>query len=262
LSQVFHTVDATTRRPAEDPVQKCLWRGEVTGFGHPVALIRPDGQELAIDNSAAPIRDRDGRVLGAVMVFRDVTEQRRLMQQVSYQATHDALTGLVNRREFERRLDLMLKHAKEQHQQHALCYLDLDQFKVVNDTCGHIAGDELLRQLTALLKTRVRERDALARLGGDEFGLLLGECPLDQALRIVNHLREMIQAFRFAWQEKRFIVGASIGLVPITEHSVDLQSVLSAADSACYAAKEQGGNRVYVYQPGDNELEQRQGEMQ
>src|SRR5207249_3290044 len=197
-----------------------------------------------------------------VLIFHDVSHERHLRHQLSWQATHDALTGLVNRKEFEVRLSEALASARNDSVTHALLYLDLDQFKVVNDTCGHIAGDELLRQLTALLKTRVREWDTLARLGGDEFGLLLGECPLDQALRIVNHLREMIQAFRFVWQEKRFIVGASIGLVPITEHSVDLQSVLSAADSACYAAKEQGRNRVYVYQPGDNELEQRQGEMQ
>lgn len=262
LPQVFKIISETTREPVEDPLQRYLCEGKIIGLGHHTALIRRDGQELCIDDSAAPIRDRGGSIVGVVVVFRDVTEQRRLIQQVSYQATHDALTGLVNRPEFERRLELMLKHAKEQHQQHALCYLDLDQFKVVNDTCGHVVGDTLLRQLAALLKTRVRERDTLARLGGDEFGVLLGECSLDQALRIANQLRESIQNFRFAWENKLFSLGVSIGLIPITELSSDLPSILSAADSACYVAKEKGRNRVHVYQPGDNELEQRQGEMQ
>lgn len=261
LTEIFHLVDETTREPVQDPVQSCLCLGKITGFANPAVLIRRDGEELTIDDSAAPIRARDGRIVGAVIIFRDVTAQRQLAQQLTYQATHDALTGLVNRQEFERRLELMLKHAKQQHRRHVLCYLDLDQFKVVNDTCGHIAGDELLRQLSALLKTRMRERDTLARLGGDEFGVLLGECPLDQAVRIANQLRELIQDFRFVWQDKSFSVGVSIGLAPIAETSSDPPSLLSAADSACFAAKERGRNLVHVYQPGDSYLEQRRDEM-
>ena len=147
----------------------------------------------------------------------------------------------------------MLKHAKDQRLRHVLCYLDLDQFKVVNDTCGHGAGDELLRQLSALLKTRMRERDTLARLGGDEFAVLLGECPLDQAVRIANQLRELVQDLRFIWEDRSFSVGVSIGLVPITETTVDLSSLMSAADSACFSAKERGRNRVYVHRPADTD---------
>jgi PAS domain S-box-containing protein len=176
LAAVFHLVDETTREPLQDPVQTCLRLGKIRDFRTPVVLIRRNGEEFTIDNLAAPIRCRHGNITGAVIIFRDVTPQRRLTQQLTYQATHDALTGLINRQEFERRLELMVERAKEQHRQHALCYLDLDQFKFVNDTCGHNAGDELLCQFGALLKTRLRERDTLARLGGDEFGLLLGEC--------------------------------------------------------------------------------------
>ena len=258
LTEIFSIIDETTRERVEDPVQTCLRLGKTKGFGSHVVLLRRDGKELVIDYSAAPIHHRDGRVVGAVMTFRDVTEQHRLAQQLTYQATHDALTGLVNRQEFERRLGLMLKHAKEQHLRHVLCYLDLDQFKVVNDTSGHSAGDELLRQLSALLKTRMRERDTLARLGGDEFAVLLGECPLDQGVRIANQLRELVQDLRFIWEDRSFGVGVSIGLVPITETTSDLSSLMSAADSACFAAKERGRNRVYVHQPGDTDLEQRQ----
>ena len=261
LTEIFPIIDETTRERVEDPVQSCLRLGKTTGFGSPVVLLRRDGKELVIDDSAAPIHDRDGRVVGAVMTFRDVTAQHRLAQQLTYQATHDALTGLVNRQEFERRLGLMLKHAKEQHLRHVLCYLDLDQFKVVNDTCGHSAGDELLRQLSALLRTRMRERDTLARLGGDEFAVLLGECPLDQGVRIANQLRELVQDLPFIWEDRSFGVGVSIGLVPITENTGDLSSLMSAADSACFAAKERGRNRVYVNQPDDTDLQQRQEEM-
>ena len=261
LTEIFPIIDETSRERVEDPVQSCLRLGKFTGFGDPVVLIRRDGKELVIDDAAAPIHDRDGRVVGAVMTFRDVTAQHRLAQQLTYQATHDALTGLVNRQEFERRLGLMLKHAKDQRLRHVLCYLDLDQFKVVNDTCGHGAGDELLRQLSALLKTRMRERDTLARLGGDEFAVLLGECPLDQAVRIANQLRELVQDLRFIWEDRSFSVGVSIGLVPITETTVDLSSLMSAADSACFSAKERGRNRVYVHRPADTDLQQRQEEM-
>lgn len=182
--------------------------------------------------------------------------------QLSHQASHDALTGLVNRREFEKRLERALRQARKLGRQHAMCYLDLDQFKIVNDTCGHVAGDELLRQLTFLLRKRLRERDTLARLGGDEFGLLLENCPVENALRVADDIRQMVGDFRFAWQDKAFNVGVSVGLVPINGHSESIAGILSAADAACYAAKDKGRNRVHVYQESDADLMQRQGEMQ
>ena len=182
--------------------------------------------------------------------------------RLSYQASHDALTGLPNRREFELRMERALAVAREHQQTHILCYLDLDQFKVVNDTSGHVAGDELLRQLSALLQARLRERDTLARLGGDEFGVLLQNCTIEQALPIAETLRQLVKEFRFVWHDKSFAIGVSIGLVAINADSEGLTSLLSYADAACYAAKDRGRNRVHVYQAEDAALVKRQGEMQ
>ncbi len=183
-------------------------------------------------------------------------------ERFSYYATHDALTGLINRHEFDRRLTIALARTKTDKSKHAILYLDLDQFKIVNDTCGHIAGDELLRQLTLLLKNKIRDRDTLARLGGDEFGVLLDFCQLPQAKQIAEMLRETIQDFRFSWDDNIFSIGASIGLVAIDENSDNLTNILSTADTACYIAKERGRNRIHVYTQGNAELEKRKGEMQ
>jgi diguanylate cyclase (GGDEF)-like protein/PAS domain S-box-containing protein len=196
------------------------------------------------------------------IVCRDVTEAHNLSQELSYQASHDSLTGLVNRRELENRLARVLETARAEGSQHALCYLDLDQFKVINDTCGHVAGDELLRQLSEVLRTKVRRRDTLARLGGDEFGVLMEHCVLRQAQRVANTLRKCVEDFRFSWENKTFSVGVSIGLVPVTSDSESVAGALSAADTACYVAKDQGRNRVHVYHPEDMELARRHGEMQ
>ena len=171
------------------------------------------------------------------------------------------MTGLINRGEFERRIQRVLDTARTLSVEHALCYLGLDQFKVINDTCGHMAGDELLRQLGDLLSALVRKRDTLARLGGDEFGVLMEHCTLEQANRVANEVRNTVAEFRFVWEEQIFRVGVSIGLVPITDSSGSVASLLSAADSACYAAKEEGRNRVHVYTLDDTELARRQGEM-
>ena len=216
-------------------------------------LWRKDGSSFPAEYSSHPIRSGE-RITGAVLVFRDVSEAQAMAQQLSFQATHDSLTGLVNRFEFERRLSRVLASAHADHVVHTLCYLDLDQFKVVNDTCGHAAGDQLLRQVGTLLQQKMRHRDTLARLGGDEFGILLEHCPLDQALRISNDLREAIQEFRFMCQGQVFSIGASIGLVALTAATESLDSALSAADAACYVAKEKGRNRVHVHEPGDVEL--------
>ncbi|TCV87346.1 EAL domain-containing protein [Sulfurirhabdus autotrophica] len=182
--------------------------------------------------------------------------------KLSYQASHDMLTGLVNRREFECRLARALESAKSHGRTHVLCYLDLDQFKIVNDTCGHSGGDELLRQLTILLHAKVRERDTLARLGGDEFGVLLENCSLETARDIAEMLRQLVQDYRFVWNNKSFAVGVSSGLVVLNDESESVASVLSAADAACYAAKDRGRNCIHIYQPADSELLRRREEMQ
>ena len=173
----------------------------------PALLIRRDGNELYIESTAAPIRDPVGSVTGGVLVFHDVSESRELNRRLSYAASHDMLTELVNRREFEQRLERALKSAKARETSYAVLYLDLDQFKIVNDACGHNAGDELLSQIGALLKSKIRWRDTLARLGGDEFGVLLESCTMDEALRTAETLREMISEFRFAWDERTFRLG-------------------------------------------------------
>ena len=261
LSAVMRLVNENSRQPVANPVELCLKCGEILELADHTLLLRDDGEEIAIADSAAPIRDRAGRVIGAVMVFHDVGHARKLARQLSYQATHDALTGLLNRRAFEEQLKDALVSAREDDREHALCYLDLDQFKIVNDTCGHIAGDELLKQLAHLLQSKVREADILSRLGGDEFGILLRCCTLDQARVIAEDVRRSVRDFRFVCDEHSFETGVSVGVVSINGQTHNLAEVQSAADVACYAAKEGGRNRVHVYVPNDRELQQRQGEM-
>ena len=198
-------------------------------------------------------------VIVARKVISHVSVKNR---QLSYQASHDALTGLINRREFELRLDRAIGIARTQSASHALLYIDLDQFKIVNDTCGHAAGDELLQQLSGLLLSSVRYRDTLSRLGGDEFGMLLENCPLDKAVSIANDLLKLTDSYQFTWNQSIFSIGMSIGVVPIDRSTTDIASAMSAADSACYIAKEAGRNRIQIAHMGDRKLQQRQGEMQ
>ncbi|NEO84856.1 MAG: EAL domain-containing protein [Spirulina sp. SIO3F2] len=254
LPVVFTVIHELTLQPAENIVEQVISTGERLSGGSQLALVHRQGVQSSIEDSAAPIRDRQGEIVGAVLVFRDVTHARTLANQLSWQANHDALTGLMNRRYFEEQLTTVLDSVRQNNQQHVLCYLDLDQFKVVNDTCGHIAGDELLRQISSVIKLKIRATDALARLGGDEFGILLYHCPLDSAVEVAEAIRQAVYDFRFNWQGKMFGVGVSIGLVCLDHHSPNLASLLSAADTACYAAKDRGRNRVMVYQPDDSEL--------
>ncbi len=247
LDQVFRIIEEETREPVPNPVAQCLEEEQPLGLTAHSVLIGRNGQEYPIEESVAPIRGRDGGILGAVLVFHDVTETRRMARQMAHDATHDALTDLVNRREFERRLERALASAKQYGSRHALCYLDLDQFKHVNDTAGHAAGDELLKQVRGLLAGKFRERDTLARLGGDEFGLLLDNCSLQEALKISDIIVGTFRDCAFIWQGRTFEVGVSIGLVPVTADTEDAAQLLSQADVACYTAKEHGRNRVHVY---------------
>jgi diguanylate cyclase (GGDEF)-like protein/PAS domain S-box-containing protein len=225
-------------------------------------MVRADGSVLWIHERIRLLAKTSSAPAELRLVCRDVTEAHNLSQELSYQASHDSLTGLVNRRELENRLARVLETARAESSHHALCYLDLDQFKVINDTCGHVAGDELLRQLSEVLRAKVRRRDTLARLGGDEFGVLMEHCVLRQAERVANTLRKTVEDFRFSWENKTFSVGVSIGLVPVTSDTESVAGALSAADTACYVAKDQGRNRIHVYHPEDMELARRHGEMQ
>jgi diguanylate cyclase (GGDEF)-like protein/PAS domain S-box-containing protein len=248
IADVLNLVNEITREPIENPLMSALGRGEA---GPPVdhsVLITRSGQEVAIQESAAPICDRQGLIIGAVIVFHDVTKERRLKRALSYQASHDALTGLINRREFDNRLHAAVLNAQRGQGSYALLYIDLDQFKVVNDTCGHQAGDRLLRDVTSLLQTRVRASDTIARLGGDEFGVLLEGCSLEQASRIAEGVRQAIRDYRFMWGASTLSVGASVGVVQITADTQNVASIMSAADIACYAAKDEGRNRIHVYE--------------
>ena len=262
IDKVLHIVNKHTREAIPNPLMIGMLGGRtVTVDPHGVLLAR-DGAEYAIEDSAAPIHDNHGDVIGYVVVFRDVSQARHLAHQLSWQASHDALTGLSNRREFENVMAQLVEGARQQHKLHALLYMDLDQFKIVNDTCGHVAGDELLRQIAVVISAKVREGDHLFRLGGDEFAVLLSGCPLNRAQSIAEEIRHAIEAFRFVWQQKTFSLGVSIGLVAISADSVSMAQLLAAADAACYSAKEKGRNRIQVYEASDTEFALRQGEMQ
>ena len=262
VAEVFAAVDEVTGAPIPDPVGRALAEGAVIEADGNVVLLCRGAESIAIDYSVAPIRDRAARTVGAVLVVQDMSRERQYAARLSNLASHDALTGLLNRREFEQRLRAIVEHRDSEQGQHAVLYLDLDQFKVVNDTSGHAAGDELLRQIGALLRPRLREGDVLARLGGDEFGVLLPHCPPAPALRIAEALRRAIIDFRFAWKNRSFTIGVSIGLVNLADGPHTLASVLSAADAACYLAKDKGRNRVQVYRPEDSEVAHRRGEME
>ena len=261
LTKVIRFIHEDSGERIINPIDKCLHDNAVEELVAHAALIRQNGSTIPIEASAAPMRNDQGDVMGAVMVFQDVSQARRLTKQLSYQASHDALTGLYNRRMFEEYLETALINVQEEDRHHALCYIDLDQFKIVNDTCGHMAGDELLRQLASILHGCIRDGDILARLGGDEFGVLLENCPIPQAGQIADKIRQQVKGFRFGWQDKSFEIGASIGVVGISMENLDLASIMSAADLACYAAKDMGRNRVHVYEPTDAVLAERHGQM-
>ncbi|EIJ41394.1 ammonium transporter [Beggiatoa alba B18LD] len=253
IHEVYYLIDEVTRDVLLSPMHRAYQHNPNTHKPNHAVLIRRDGHEIALEDSVAPIRNQQGSVMGIVVVFHDVTKTRKLAQQLSYQAKHDALTGLVNRTEFEYRLQHLLENSEQERARHVLCYLDLDNFKVVNDTCGHVAGDELLRQITALFKTRVRGTDTLARLGGDEFGLLFQNCAVEQAENIAEQLRESVHRFRFVWNTYTFRIGVSIGLVEIKGCGETLASIQAAADTACYIAKDSGRNCIHIFRPSDLE---------
>jgi Amt family ammonium transporter len=262
VTQVLRLLDSETGAPVENPVRAAIGSGSSVRHREHDTLVQRDGQRVCVQHTAAPIRSREGYIIGAVLVLHDVTVALNLARELSHQASHDALTGLPNRREFERRLQSMLDQPATESRTHVLGFLDLDQFKVVNDSCGHVAGDELLRQLSALLKSRVRASDTIARLGGDEFGVLFPNCPIEKARALAEAFRQDVEGFRFGWEGQAFAVGVSIGLVEILGGMRTLGEVLSAADSACYAAKENGRNRVHVWRPDDTRLVEHHGQLQ
>lgn len=263
VGELFTLVDDADRRPLGDPVERCLAMRRRVNMGRRAVMVSVGTeQEHSVEITASPVRGPGNSISGTVVVFHDVSELRGLTRKMSYQATHDPLTGLINRREFERRLDEALDSAHAEEAVHMLFYMDLDRFKAVNDTCGHMAGDNMLREVASLIKTEVRDSDFVGRLGGDEFGALLVGCPIEKARQIATDICNAVADYRFVWKDKIFNIGISIGLVEISHASGTLQDVMSAADSACYMAKQQGRGQVHVYSTRDEAVARERGDIQ
>lgn len=261
IQRVFRILHESSRLTTANPVERALREGTVVGLANHTVLLSRDGKEYAIEDSAAPIRRRDGEIAGAVMVFHDVSEARQRVHEISWLASHDSLTGLINRNELENSLTQILKTNRPDAYQHALLFVDLDRFKIINDSCGHQAGDELLIQLTKIFCQSVRESDQVARIGGDEFAILMKDCTIDEAQAAAEKMRDAVDGYRFLWEDHAFQVSVSIGVVSIERGSTDVSQLLKAADMACYAAKEGGRNKVHVYTESDELLASRHGEM-
>jgi len=263
VGELFTLVDDADRRPLGDPVERCLAMRRRVNMGRRAVMVTTDGeQEHSVEITASPVRGPGNSISGTVVVFHDVSEIRGLTRKMSYQATHDPLTGLINRREFERRLEEAMDSAHAEESVHMLFYMDLDRFKAVNDSCGHMAGDNMLREVAALIKDQVRDSDFVGRLGGDEFGAILMGCPIDKARQIAADICNAVADYRFVWKDKIFNIGISVGLVEISHSTGTLQDVMSAADSACYMAKQQGRGQVHVYSARDEAVARERGDIQ
>ena len=262
----WHSSDAINR-PLDDvlkmmPAEDFQEDTELEYLDAGLVLLNTSGTKFHVELSVASITDGDGSSSGSVIVFRDISHSRRMEARLFWQSNHDPLTGLENRNRFERRLQDLLATSRRRDEEHALLYLDLDQFKIVNDTCGHAAGDELLRQLTSILKRKIHGLNHLARLGGDEFGILLPNCSLDDAIRSANDIRSTIKDFRFTHDNKLFAIGFSMGLVPFNGTCQDSSGIMISADTACITAKDEGRNRIHIFEHGTSEAFRRHGEMQ
>jgi diguanylate cyclase (GGDEF)-like protein/PAS domain S-box-containing protein len=261
IEQVFHIVREQTGQPADNPIRRCLAELQPVGLPDQTLLVCRDGSKRSIEDSAAPIFDAHGVTRGAVLVFHDVSEQRRLASQMKFHSTHDGLTSLLNRGEFEAMLEQRLRQPRGQDGDVVL-YIDLDQFKLVNDACGHAVGDRLLQQIATLVMEQISPHDTLARLGGDEFGVLLYRRDIASAQSQAWKICAAVDEFRFAHDGRQFRIGASIGLVPLDDTWNSSTAVLQAADAACYAAKEEGRNRVHSWYDLDKAVRARKGEME
>ncbi len=263
VGEVVCLLDDMTHEPLDNPLHRVLHDGRSVGLPGQALLRSLRGGESVVEESMAPLRDRDGTILGAVLVLHDVTEAREMALRITWQATHDSLTGLVNRAAFEDQLRTLLRGAdnREHNKIHTLLYIDLDQFKVVNDIAGHVAGDELLKQVCGLMQQHVGERDVLARLGGDEFGLILDDCRIAKARLVAERLHQSVDSFRFAWNDRVFRIGLSIGALEFQAGEGNLSDLMSAADLACYAAKNSGRGRTHIYATEDAYLQQHRSEM-
>jgi diguanylate cyclase (GGDEF)-like protein/PAS domain S-box-containing protein len=261
IDEVLKLVREDNQQPITGELERCLRDQRVVRLRDPAALSSQDGSLFALELTATPLHQVGGEPFGAVIAFRDVTVTRRLTRRLAYQASHDLLTGLVNRREFEVRLRRALHSAQHRSLHHVLCFFDLDQFKVINDACGHTAGDVLLGQLGHMLREEVSETDTVGRLGGDEFSILLEDCDDFRGRQVAERVHKIVEEFAFEWQDHSYRLGVSIGVVPVDGSINSVSELLSVADSACFAAKEMGSNNIYQYTEGDTELAERRQQM-
>ena len=260
FAEVFCLTDRFDHQPTIDLLDEVVHNHEISKLTAKSSLLAHNGTRHEIEGLVSPIVNLQQQLIGTVTVFRDVTHARKMARRLSWQASHDSLTKLYNRRKFEEYVVKAIASARQDLTRHTLCYLDLDRFKIVNDTCGHAAGDRLLYQVTKLLKKRIRNADIFARLGGDEFGIVFHQCPIELAVKCANELRQLIEDFRFVWQDKVFRISVSIGLVEIEPTTEKLSNLLNSADAACYLAKQQGGNYVYLCRERDLIIAQQHGE--
>jgi len=261
FSDVIKVLHVNLHQEPENIVYRSLQEGRIISQKEQMLILHRDGYVTTVKEVVAPMFDHLNKVIGAVIILHDVTETYQLEQKLSYQATHDQLTGLINRNEFELRLNHIINLAYSDKVSHSMLYLDLDNFKIINDTCGHLAGDQLLRQVTEILKDKLRRGDVLARLGGDEFGAILDCCPVEKAQTIAEGICQDVNNYNFIWENQEYTVGVSIGVVPINEESEKVDAILSMADASCYAAKDMGRNQVHIYQSDNLDLIAKQGEM-
>ncbi len=261
LSLVLNLVDEATHVKLANPIEQCIENNTIINNTDNSILVRRDGLEYAIDYSATPIKNGKDAITGSVMIFRDVTEKRSMEKNLSWQAKHDPLTGLINRREFDERLNKIILNPDKSNREHAICYIDLDRFKLVNDSCGHQAGDELLKKISDRLKKIARDTDTVARLGGDEFAVIMYSCSLDKAKLISEIFLEEVSKTKFDWDEKHFSITASIGIVPLNDSTLSLTELKRIADQVCYKAKGAGGNRIELLSPDKKYQHKHTGEL-
>lgn len=262
IHDILRIRDPDTEGIINYPIERILVNKETIIHDSHLILVKPDNSELVIKDTASPILDKSGELIGVALIFHDFSNIKRMSDKLAYQASHDDLTGLYNRREFERQLDESLKDSRRRNAEHTLCYLDLDQFKIINDTCGHMAGDILLKQISHQIQTRTRHHDIIARLGGDEFGIIFYDTNIKEAEALSETIKNSVSDFKYIWKENSFDVGVSIGIVPITANVESHSELMIRADSACYIAKENGRNCIHTYAESDKDFIRRCDELQ
>ena len=261
LFKAIQLIEEFSRELILNPVQRAVREDRIIKLPAPCLLLNREGEEFAVEGMASPIHNRENKTIGVVLVLHDVTEQRRLLREIAYQANHDHLTGLVNRVYFEERLQALIERTRLTNQEHAVFYFDLDQFRKVNDTCGHFAGDQILKQIATLLKQKHRKTDTIARLGGDEFGIILENCSAEEGCALADEMCRLIKDYRFSWEGKPISISVSVGVAIVNTKTVNFDKLMGAADQACCIAKEKGGNRYHLYQDDDFDLSRLHGEM-